>query len=52
MGSGRGHLRNGLINSIDRMCVCGGGRREWREWGAAAERGRIIEIILTSSSDP
>lgn len=43
------HLRNGLINTIDR------GRRETGERGgrdgAAAERCGLIEIILTSFSN-
>lgn len=41
------HLRNGLINAIDRTAEGGGGERD----GAAVERRGLIEIILTSSSN-
>lgn len=42
------HLRNGLINTIDRTAM--GERGEERD-GAAVERHGLIEIILTSSSN-
>lgn len=42
------HLRNGLINTIDRTAM--GERGEERD-GAAVERRGLIEIILTSSSN-
>lgn len=42
------HLRNGLINTIDRTEM--GERGEERD-GAAVERRGLIEIILTSSSN-
>lgn len=44
------HLRNGLINTIDRGRRGREGERGGRD-GAAAERCGLIEIILTSFSN-
>lgn len=44
-GQTASHLRNGLINTIDRE-----EEAEGRD-GGAVERGGLIEIILTSSSN-
>lgn len=45
------HLRNGLINTIDRTERGGDREKEGERDGAAVERCGLIEIILTSFSN-